>query len=221
MSSSTRGDDESGTSFVDPEGTVRWRTDGGLPEGSVVPATAKVAVLTTGASDGAHDLSTGMRRWTAPAAEAGTPVLSTEAAVATTEHQQDGRHVVARDPLTGRILWERTGTVAGPAGPSALLVRGTGDEPGAETVSALDAATGDVLWVLPVTSGAPTSATIPASDAAPAATLRGRRAVASDGRVRVTAHPVERTHQPEVHARPAIPDVRRGLVSQPVGTVRG
>ena len=169
--SSSTGRDESETSFVDPEGTVRWRTHGWLPEGSVVPATAKVAVLTTGTSTSAHDLRTGMRRWTAPAAEAGTPVLTTEAAVATTERQQDGSHVVARDPLTGRTLWERTGTVAGPAGPSALLVRGTGDEPGAETVSALDAATGDVLWVLPVTSGAPTSATIPASDAAPAATL--------------------------------------------------
>ena len=170
--SSSTGDEASETSFVDPDGTVRWRAPGWLTEGSVVPANATVAVLRTGTTTSAHDLRTGLRRWTAPAAESGTPVLSTEAAVAATEHRQDGRLVVvARDPLTGRSLWERDGRVAGPAGPSAVLVHGGGDEPGGETVSALDAATGDVLWVLPVTSVAPTSATIPASDAAAAATL--------------------------------------------------
>ncbi len=91
--------------------------------------------------------------------------------MALTEWGAHGRRVVVRDPRTGSPLWDRPGEVTGSAGPTAVLVHDPGERGETATVSALDAATGDVLWVLPVTTNAPTSAVLSGSVTASPTTL--------------------------------------------------
>ena len=170
ISSSSSGD-LAETSFTTAAGEVRWRAPGAVPGDSVLGAGTDVALLWTPTGTRAHDLRTGLRLWEGPEVDRDATVVSAVGGVALTERGPGGPNVVVRDPGTGSTLWDRRGEVTGAAGPTAVLMHDAVEVRGAGTVSALDAATGDVLWVLPVATSDPASAVVTASATTPATTL--------------------------------------------------
>lgn len=164
------GRDSTETALVEGTGDVRWRAPGIVLEGEVVAEDAPVVVLLAAGGTAGHDLATGARLWTAPEPVDGRTHLSTRSVVATSETGAEGDRVVGRDPRTGEVRWERDGWVAGPSGEAALLTQG-GSPADEARVSALDAATGDVLWTLGVGKTFATSAVVLASGASGALTV--------------------------------------------------
>ncbi|WP_377641178.1 PQQ-binding-like beta-propeller repeat protein [Oryzobacter terrae] len=151
------------TAFVEATGDVRWRAPGAVPQDEVLTPGAPVVGLVSASGLAGHDVTTGMRRWTAATPTDRSSVAATRGVVATTESDEQGAVVVGRDPVAGTELWRRPGRVTGASGVAAVLVQGGPDRDDEQRVSALDPASGDVLWELAVGEGDASGVVVPAT----------------------------------------------------------